>query len=95
MYRTPGDQDSGYTNPLRWWKTKARLFPLVASLARRLLAIPATSAPAERLFSHAGLVITKLRAALKAKNAAVAVFLHDSWGPADRYLAKMKLNNIG
>jgi hypothetical protein len=30
MYRTPGDQDSGYTNPLRWCKTKARLFPLVA-----------------------------------------------------------------
>ena len=58
-------------------------------LARRLLCIPATSAPAERLFSHAGLVISKARAALLPENAAAAVFLHDSWETADNYLRKI------
>jgi hypothetical protein len=44
------------------------------------LAAPATSAPVERLFSHAGNVITENRARLKCDIAADLVLLHDSWG---------------
>lgn len=40
-------------DPLPWWKKQERRFPLVAALARKVLAIPATSAQSERLFSAA------------------------------------------
>lgn len=39
------------TNPLSWWKNKQRQLPLMSDLARRILCIPATSAPSERVFS--------------------------------------------
>jgi hypothetical protein len=36
---------------LEWWKCHARTYPCLARIARDYLAIPATSAPAERAFS--------------------------------------------
>ena len=46
----------GTRNTLEWWwRVNAVRFPLHATLARRYLCIPATSAPSERLFSAAGL----------------------------------------
>lgn len=52
--------------PLEWWaRRQMRLdFPYLSNLARRLLAIPASSAKAERVFSQAGLVLTDLRTRL-------------------------------
>jgi len=47
-------------NPLdEWRRGVAHLFPWLDMLARRVLAIPATSAGPERLFSIAGNVMTK------------------------------------
>jgi hypothetical protein len=43
-------------DPLAWWKTRKALYPLLATLARRVLAVPATSANAVRT----GLVETML-----------------------------------
>jgi len=74
-----------YNNPLEWWKTKQALYPNVALLAKRLLCIPATSAPAERLFSHAGLVLSKLRASLNPDNAQNLILLHDNWKLVEEY----------
>ena len=65
------------------------MYPNIAILARRLLCILATSAPAERLFSHAGLIISKARSALPPENAAVVILLQDSWETADNYLCKI------
>ena len=50
-----------HTNPLSWWKLKESKYPILSSIARRILCVPATSAPSERLFSYAGLTISNHR----------------------------------
>ena len=41
-------------NPLLWWsKEREMLYPLVAKLAKKYLAIPASTAPSERVLSVA------------------------------------------
>jgi len=65
--------------PLRWWKLNQSRFPHLAKLARRLLAIPATSAPSERIFSQAGITIANDRAALTHENAANCIFIKKAW----------------
>lgn len=47
----PSNQD-----PLVWWKQNEASFPRVASMAREYLAVPASSASVERVFSSVGLV---------------------------------------
>ena len=41
---------------LSWWKLHAHMFPNLAKMARQFLALPATSAGIERLFSAAGII---------------------------------------
>ena len=41
---------------LAWWKLHAHMFPNLAKMARQFLALPATSAGIERLFSAAGII---------------------------------------
>jgi len=73
-----GSESSVIANPLEWWRVNEVRFPRLAFLARKLLAIQATSAPSERLFSAAGLTIAKDRARLTPENAAMLIFLHDN-----------------
>lgn len=65
----------GEANPLDWWRLHEANFPRVASLARRYLCIPATSAPSERAFSTGGNIVTCHRAVLKPENVDRLVFL--------------------
>ena len=39
---------------LKWWRDRSSQFPNLAKMARQMLAAPAFSASAERLFSNAG-----------------------------------------
>jgi len=71
--------DGRINNPLLWWKHNSKRFPTLAKLAKKILCIPATSAPVERLFSHAGLTIANDRARMLPDMAEDLVFLHDSW----------------
>lgn len=79
-----------FNNPLAWWRDNCRQFPLLSILARRLLCIPATSAPTERVFSTAGLTISNSRASILPQNASNLIFLHDSWPVAREYDAKQQ-----
>ena len=63
-------------NPLTWWKANATRFKTLPTVARQLLCMPATLTSAERVFSTAGLTITKLRSSLKPKNADALIFLN-------------------
>jgi hypothetical protein len=65
-------------NILEWWKQNAEVYPCLARIARDYLAIPATSAPAERMFScGADLVATK-RGSLNEETIRACMCL-DSW----------------
>ena len=64
--------------PLSWWARNKSTYPAVAVVARRLLAIPATSVPSERLFSKAGDVMSKKRNRLAPSKADRIVFLMDN-----------------
>jgi zinc finger BED domain-containing protein 1 (E3 SUMO-protein ligase ZBED1) len=72
-----------HKDPLLWWKRNQSDFPELAELARRVLCVQATSAPCERLFSHAGLTIANDRARLSPANAESFIFLHDAWDAID------------
>ena len=48
-------------DPLEFWRLNAGRFPVLAVLARRYLAIPASSASSERLFSRLKLIATAAR----------------------------------
>jgi len=56
-----------HTDPLEWWATHKQAFPRLAKMARRYLAVTATSVPSERVFSRGGSIVTKKRASLCSK----------------------------
>ena len=62
--------------PLSWWRGNAIRFPHLAILARRYLAIPATSTASDRVFSVAGIVVDKRWCALTVEMIDALVFLH-------------------
>lgn len=69
---------SADTEPLSWWKVNATRYPTMSELAKQLLCIPATSVPSERVFSAAGYIVSKLRAALSPENVDALLFLRQN-----------------
>ena len=63
-------------HPLVWWKTMELVFPLLSTLARKYLCIPATSVPSERIFSTAGYLVNRHRASLHADTVDMLLCLH-------------------
>jgi hAT family C-terminal dimerisation region len=67
------------TNIFKYWASKEYEFPIIARIARDHLAIPATSAASECVFSVGGDIITKKRNRLGASNTRRLLCLLD-WG---------------
>jgi hypothetical protein len=61
-------------DPLEYWKRKKDALPIIYSVAVDILAIPATSAPVERVFSKASLVLKKNRHNLSDEKMELEVF---------------------
>ena len=61
--RTP--QIQPHEDPLRWWRDERAQFPVLAQVAQKILAIPASSAPSERVFSKMARINAKDRASMK------------------------------
>ena len=63
---------------LKWWAAKKGELPLLAELAREYLCIPASSSPSERLFSHAGNIVTDTRHSLDPENVSMLLFIKEN-----------------
>jgi hypothetical protein len=70
-----------------WWRLKQQQYPLLANIALRVLAIPATSTPSERVFSAAGITIANERSQLDPHNVGELIFLHDVLPTIQKYEA--------
>ena len=71
-----GNQVQQDADPLKWWQENETKFRTLAVLARKYLAIPATSAPSERVFSLAGSICNRRRASLTPEHLNALVFLN-------------------
>jgi hypothetical protein len=67
------------TCPFKWWASQKSRFPILSQLAKKYLAIPATSASSERLFSDAGNVMTVRRTNLLPSTFEYLVFCKRNW----------------
>ena len=67
------------SDPLAWWKANSLHYPRLSQLVKPLFAIPGTSTSSERLFSIAGLTVTRLRSGLIRENVNVLIFLHNNY----------------
>ena len=65
------------TDPLMWWKQHQEEFPRLARMARQYLAVPASSASPERLFSSVGLVKSTILTHDYICNSHTPVLTHD------------------
>lgn len=70
---SPSDQEY---NPLDFWKQSHSLYPRLARIAKRVFAVPATSAAVEREFSLAGNIVTKKRSRLSPETVNDIIFLN-------------------
>ena len=66
------------TNPLIWWKANEGSLPVLSKLARRLLILPASSAPSERVFSKVNEVVDKKRNRLAPSTTEQLIFLESA-----------------
>jgi hAT family C-terminal dimerisation region len=66
-------------NPLEWWALRMSAFPILSKMAKQMLAIPATSASSERVFSQAGQITRASRNRMDVSNTAQLIFLKGSW----------------
>ena len=62
-------------NPLDFWKINSTRYPALSTLAKKYLAVPATSVPSENAFSCAGHIVNKKRSCLLPENVQMLVFL--------------------
>ena len=63
--------------PFEWWRERKEDYPLMSRLARKYLAVEATSTPAERVISALGFVLNKQRQALGSELFSEIMFLSD------------------
>ena len=76
-------------DPLKWWKENQGLYPILARLARVYLALQATSAPSERVFSVASRLIGNKRTRLSPSIAGKMLFVSENW---DWYESEIDMN---
>ncbi|CAH9110130.1 unnamed protein product [Cuscuta epithymum] len=62
---------------LKWWKSKERMFPILAQMAKQVLPMPVSTIVVEQEFSSAGNVLTASRTSLSAESLETLICYHD------------------
>ncbi len=68
-----------FEDPLQWWKIYGVHFPIMSRLARKYLAIPATSTKCERIFSDSANIITEKRNRLEEDIVRASIILYENY----------------
>ena len=63
------------SDPLHWWRSERKHFPILAMLAQKYLCICGTSVPSEHLFSKSGFSVNEFQSRLKPESVDKLVFL--------------------
>lgn len=66
-------------DPLKWWKARELVYPLLSKMAKKYLGIVATSVPSERICSTAGVVVSERRSRLKPDHVEKILFLNANY----------------
>ena len=69
-----GEQNLNGVDAIQWWRANSIAYPILSMVARRNMCVRATSAEAERDFSAAGLVSSKLRQRLSPQTVQMCTF---------------------
>lgn len=65
-------------DPLIWWSSRLQLYPRLAKLATKYLAVLASSTPSERAMSKMDLILNKKRMKLTSSHFGMLMFLSDT-----------------
>jgi hAT family C-terminal dimerisation region len=79
-YRSVRAEDLLDIDPLKWWEEAEKSYPTMARIAKRILAIPCSSASSERKFSLAGAINKKDRTLLSSDRLPKLVFCKHNMG---------------
>ena len=72
------DTEGEFQDPLGWWKEKEPTYPNLAKLAIEYLAIPATSAPSERIWSRSANMLSIRRSLMNPEIASRMMFVREN-----------------
>ena len=82
------NDDCDKNNPLKWWKDNQTAYPILSKLTRKVLCIPATSTPAERLFSVTGVILSQRRARITDDNTTETIYLRQNLPIIDKKITE-------
>ena len=71
---------------IEWWRQHEAVLPLLASLAKRILAIPASSSKSERVFSTGGNIVTAKRNRLPPKFVECLIEIKENMAMVDDFM---------
>jgi len=90
LWRMRLQELQSHKNPLTELRRASSVVPWIALLGRKVLAVPATSAAPERMFSSAGNIMTKKRARLSCDHLEELMYLHEVWPKVREWTAIKK-----
>ncbi|KAL6501123.1 hypothetical protein OROHE_025320 [Orobanche hederae] len=72
----------GNNNLLKWWAKRSTIFPVVATIAKEILAVPASTVSVEQAFSTGGYNLDERRSRLTPQNLEAQSLMND-WVKAE------------